>query len=233
MRHRLLLAGLILLSVIFTGGCHYFPERTSDSRHDFEICGPATEEEIDKLDKILDALPEPMVDSIDRICIIGSDHFTHNEIAHAAYYWGGSICILPEQLNNPRTVWHEVGHTYRTHLVMTGSDFVFRWREASGNFYDGGLEYRKEATTGLWMATTYPKLGMLTAYSRVNDSEDVSEFVSHVYLFLDGQYSSMLIKLKSDGSAHLSDRYFRKLALLHEYGFINDADYRKVLDFLK
>lgn len=225
---------LLFAVIVSLGGCHSLPPTTGYSRHDFEIRGSATEEQIRKLDEILDALPEEMVDSIDRVSLQSLEHFNYSpgSVAHVSDRPGMGICFSPFYINDSGVVWHEATHCYENHLIATGSRFTDRWREVAGDVYDGGLEYRTDQANTMWFIIKPPKLGVMTIYGRTNASEDIAEFNQQVYKFLEGGYSR-LDWLKHLGLFKTDPRYSQKLGLLHEYGFLNDANYQRVLDFLK
>lgn len=215
-------------------GCHSLPPISGYSRHDFEIRGQITENEIRRLDEALDALPEAMVDSIDKVSVQHPNHFLPNlwAVAHVSVYSGAGICFTPAYINGSGVIWHEVAHCYENHLTAVGGAFSGRWAETAGDVYDGGAEHRRDGTTMKWLFPDPPKLGVLTTYARNNVSEDVAEFNQQIYQFLSGT-NSRITALKESGLFLTDPRYGQKLSLLHEYGFINGENYRKVLDFLK
>ncbi len=227
------LLSLFAFIVLFSG-CHFVPPATGYSSHDFEVCGPATKEEIRGLDKALDVLPEAMVDSIMRVSAQPEKHFTTvpGEVAHVMMESGAGICFSPGYLDDPEVIWHEAAHCYENHLIATGRLFSIRWKMVAGDVYDDGTEYRISQALGTWFVTRSVKRGVLTTYGRTNPHEDVAEFTGEVYKFLAGGYSQIQ-ELKKTGLFSSDTRYRKKLGLLHEYGFLNDEDYRKVLDFLK
>ncbi len=223
---------LTLLPVLVLAGCASLPPVSNfQSQYNFVVRGNVTEDQVKTLDYILGRLPPAMIASIREIAVQPPEHFGHGQIAHFGNpLCGPIICLQPNNVNDSATVWHETGHAYQRQLDVDREDysegFTAKWINLAGDVYVGVDNYGEQPPS------EYPRRGLLTPYASSNNREDLAEWVENVYCFLTDR-NSAIAALKENGDFHKDARYAKKLQLLNQYGFLNDEDYRKVLDFLK
>lgn len=220
-----------LLALLFvSAGCRSLPPLSSfQSEHGFVVYGPITEEQAKELDRILRRLPSKMAHSIRGVALRPPAHFSGGVVAHFnGPTCGPTICFQENNINVPSTAWHEAAHAYQNYLdydcELYNEDFSDAWERVAGDVYSRE-GYKKDRES------EYPRIGILESYGRRNCHEDQATWVEHVYLFLT-KHASAITALR--GEEFNSDpRYAQKLHLLHKYGFLDDWDYRRVLDYLK
>lgn len=230
MKNRWLLRYWLATLTVLLAACHAMPPVANfQSSYSFTVRGHVTEDQVKTLDYIFGRLPPAMVASVREVAVQPPEHFKGDEVAHFNGC-GPIICFQPDNVNSPGVVWHETAHAYQYRLDLESenglSDFTIKWRKTAGDVYDGGGDHKKGNYA------EYPKLGLLDPYARTNGFEDVAMWVENVYCFLTDRHSA-IVALKENGDFHQDARYAKKLQLLNQYGFLNDEDYRKVLDFLQ
>lgn len=144
--------------------------------------------------KIRDAfsvLPDKMQRSVNLIRVRNDEnHFyfidDKKEIRAAAHYCGRepkTICIRGIQYVQKIIVWHEAAHAYTFAL---SNQFRMEWKAVAGSVFEG---YGSGGTF------PDPADGLLTAYSRKNELEDIAEWVEQCYAYLYETKSSILLDL--------------------------------------
>lgn len=177
----------------------------------------AQDNEEDKICVWLSRLPESIRDSVTSVTVLDA---VNDSQAPPAGTCGDKPhdrgCVTIERASlDKETLWHESGHAY---TLTLSDDFLYKWLEVPHAAYTyARWDYEDSAD--------YPRRGILKRYGTKNAMEDIAVWVEVCYAALyDG---------KSDVLSHLpDDASFRtRFDLLHEYGFLNDADYQALLPY--
>ena len=189
-----------------------------------EISGDAiTEEYRDIVRAALGILPSRMVESLDLVRISGDlPHFRRKykkdvPIGHLCEATDHAICLRAGYIKRS-LVWHETAHVYAKRLddyyhKMASHYFHRDWLNIAGEVYGDGYEGDPETE------------GILTTYGRRSVHEDIAEWVEKCYEYL---YTAESIPIFHKSHIRKDERYRRKLALLYQYGFFSEADYKKL-----
>lgn len=180
------------------------------------VRGDVTKEQVDELDKILDAMEPDVVSAIQSV-EVSKDHSRCKKCS--AYCTpSGHILFLDYSVNQADTVWHEAAHAHHFARGCRGHscpcDFCVEWRKVAGNVYTNHEDNR------LGKPSDYPGFGMVSEYSSKSYWEDIAEMTSDAYCFSKGRTSSLKY-LKVRGLLKSDVRYEKKLKLLAKYGFIS------------
>ena len=209
-----------ILLVISLIGCSFSGNPVEIRPKALEIKGEdITSEQKERIHFALDQLPEDFKNSLKIIDIIKDrEHFEYlykgtkrYAIGHANSDYPDKVCLRYDSVDSP-LVWHEIAHAY----AYASYSFERKWERLAGDVYDENWEdYSWEM----------PSDGLLTSYCRKDHMEDIAEWVEscYIYLYQDKNYWIFQNKnLKKD------KRYFKKLALLEQHGFISYPDYKKL-----
>lgn len=214
MKIRLLFFILLIVIVSTSTGCLSLPPISPyQSEHGVQIRGSVTKEQVQKVDEVLAGLKnKKMIQSIASLSC-RPDDYSRGTLGKC--HWTRDIWIVESSFTDPATLWHEIAHAYSMYL---GADFLEKWKNAAGNVYSSDrTKYN------------YPARGVLTYYGSTDYWEDIAEWFEglKIYLFLNCQYYA-IVSLKQKDEL-FTEPYISKIKLLHDYEFITDQDYEKIL----
>lgn len=213
MKIRLLFLALVIVIVSISTGCLSLPPISPyQSKYGVQIRGSVTEEQVQKVDEVLAGLNEKMIQSIASLSC-RPDDYSPGTLGKC--HWTRDVWIVESFFTDPAVLWHEIAHTYSMYL---GADFLEKWKKVAGNVYSSDrTKYN------------YPARGVLTSYGSTNYWEDIAEWFEGVkiYLVLNCQYYA-IVSLKQKEEI-FQEPYISKIKLLHDYEFITDQEYEKIL----
>jgi len=157
------------------------------------------------------------------------EHF--NSIEHEAAHVGcgkGVFCAPATGFTDHSVIEHETAHLYSFSL---GKNFIQAWELIAGEIY--GKYTKKDSQHFIIWAEgdEYgPRHGCMNAYGSTNVDEDIAIFYEDICDLLSSKNERDFILLKNANSQ--DKRYEQKIALLYQYGFISNQEYRKIKKYL-
>lgn len=131
--------------------------------------------------------------------------------AHLCLPLSTTICLRPSEIT-PGIIWHEISHVWHFHVDGKQKPLSNKWSAVAGSYCD---EVRKQ----------HPfQNAILTEYGRGDLGEDIAEWVKECYRYLEGEWQRPWVEKNPYLVA--DPRYRKKLALLHEFGFLDNRDYK-------
>lgn len=206
---------------IFSGCAIFLPSPSKiQSRHGIQLRGPITEKQSKRLDEFLDVFKKvpAVIKSVKSISVSDYEiNYTANNSAGVCYITQ-DICIKSDYINDPGTIWHEVGHAYHYQLNSSESDFSKKWKKIAGDVY--GKDYADQA---------FFQYGILSKHGSKDYMEDVAVWVENFYSSIHLRYSVFWRVDFKSLDKKIKTIYIEKLFLLKEYGFISADDYKVFL----
>jgi len=186
-------------------------------RDRISLNGELGQYEASYLDNALNALSSSVVLSIHSISLnTNPAHYPDKAIMHC--HDNGDICISSVKylsLVYAPILWHESWYAYYFYLERHGSDFAQEWLRSVGDIYERDV------------SSHYPHHGIFSQDPR----EDLAEWGAHIHCALNGRPSIFSIIKDSDG--FIDPIYYERLHILWRYGFIDNDQYRHMLEFLR
>ncbi|MEK7192349.1 MAG: hypothetical protein AAB646_02455 [Patescibacteria group bacterium] len=205
-----------VLFILCLTNCTGIPRSPLKSEYNIPLYGNFTEKQVEILDKLLIVLPENVVQSIASITVNNDvSHYENTSVVGHCHFLCGKLCFQSSVVASS-SLWHEAAHAYSNYLKMRGSHFFYLWQRLAGNVYHKN-----------YPAESYPRDGVLTKYGSQSYFEDIAETVEEFYASL-RLVDEIVCRQSAFSKIKTSDlRYWDKLELLRDFGFITLSDYIK------